>query len=91
MALHVDLRDFLDDEGKIVTLTQQAQTIFKFITKIILTVSKECSPIKNEQAAIDVDLKCNTRANSISCTGHIEVSKRLGQAKTSTPLTKNAY
>lgn len=67
MALKVDLRQFLDDEGDELELTKQAKTVFKFLTKIVSLVSENI-----EQPLIDVDLKCNTRADELSCDGGIE-------------------
>ena len=67
MALKVDLRRFLDEEGNVLELTEQAEKIFKFLTTIVLSVSKA-----NEQPIIAVDLKCNSRAESLSCDGSIE-------------------
>ena len=67
MALKVDLRTFLDEEGNVAELTEQAKTVFKFLTKIVSSVSKNI-----EQQCIDVDLKCNTRAAALSCEGSIE-------------------
>ncbi len=77
MTLKADLRSFLDDEGNELALTEQAKTVFKFLTKIVTSVSQvnyseqSFSPI-NEQPLIDVDLKCNTRADRLSCTGNIK-------------------
>ena len=67
MALKVDLRHFLDEEGKVLELTEQAKTVFKFLTKIVSSVSENI-----EQPPIDLDLKCNTRADELSCDGGIE-------------------
>ena len=67
MALTADLRDFLDEEGNVLELTEQAEKIFKFLTMIVLTVSKA-----GEQPIINVDLTCNSRADSLSCEGSIE-------------------
>lgn len=69
MALKVDLRHFLDEEGNVLELTEQAKTVFKFLTKIVLSVSENI-----EQPLIDVDLKCNTRADGLSCRGSIEAT-----------------
>ena len=55
MALKVDLRHFIDEEGIVLALTEQAKTVFKFLTKIVYSVSENI-----EQPLIDVDLKCNT-------------------------------
>jgi hypothetical protein len=69
MALKVDLRHFLDEEGGVLALTEQAKTVFKFITKIVSSVSDNI-----EQPLINVDLKCNTRADELSCEGSIEAT-----------------
>jgi len=37
MALKVDFRRFLDEEGKVLTLTKQAKTVFEFLAKIVLS------------------------------------------------------
>lgn len=67
MALKADLRNFLDDEGNVLELTEQAKPIFKFLSKIVTSVSKNI-----EQPHIDVDLGCNTRGDGLSCGGSIE-------------------
>jgi len=67
MALNADLRHFLDEEGNVEELTDQAKTIFKFLTKIVSSVSRNI-----EQPLIDVDLKCSTRGHEISCQGSID-------------------
>ncbi len=67
MALKVDLRHFLDEQGNVVELTEQAEKIFKFLTTIVLSVSEH-----SELPIIVVDLKCNSRAESLSCDGSIE-------------------
>lgn len=69
MALKADLRHFLDEEGNELELTEQAKTVFKFLTKIVSSVSQNI-----EQPLIDVDLKCNTRAHGLSCKGSIEAA-----------------
>lgn len=69
MALKVDLRQFLDDEGNELELTEQAKTVFKFLILIVSSVSENI-----EQTLIDVDLKCNTRADELSCDGGIEAT-----------------
>ena len=69
MALKADLRNFLDEEGKVLELTAQAQTVFKFLTKIVVSTSN-----KIEQPLIKVDLKCNTRADGLSCKGSIDAT-----------------
>ncbi len=67
MALKADLRHFLDEEGHVLELTDQAETIFKFLIKIVSSVSKNI-----EMPLINVDLKCTTRADELSCEGSIE-------------------
>lgn len=71
MALKVDLRHFLDEEGNVLALTEQANTVFKFLFKIVLSVSPESVYENIEQPLIYVDLKCNSRADELSCCGHI--------------------
>ncbi len=66
MALKVDFRQFLDDEGNVLALTEQAKTVFEFLIKIMSSVSENI-----EQPLIDVDLNCNTRADGLSCEGSI--------------------
>ncbi|PKI17213.1 hypothetical protein CXF71_05310 [Colwellia sp. 12G3] len=67
MTLKADFRHFLDDEGNELALTEQAKTVFKFLTKIVSSVSAHL-----EQPLIDVDLKCSTRGDGLSCEGRIE-------------------
>jgi phage host-nuclease inhibitor protein Gam len=69
MALKADLRDFFDDEGNELALTKQAKRVFKFLTKIVSSVSENI-----EQLIIDVDLRCNSRADELSCEGSIEAT-----------------
>ena len=69
MALKTDLRHFLDEEGNVLELTEQAKTVFNFLPKIVSSVSENI-----EQPLIDVDLKCNTRAEHLSCDGDIEAT-----------------
>ncbi|MBA6328302.1 hypothetical protein H4J46_10185 [Colwellia sp. MB02u-6] len=74
MVLKTDLRHFLDEEGKLLTLTEQAKTVFEFLSKIVSSIS-ECIA----QPIVDIDLvavnlKCNTRAEQINCQGDIEAS-----------------
>jgi hypothetical protein len=69
MALKVDLRIFLDEKGNVTELTEQAKMIFKFITKIVSSVSERI-----ELPLISVDLECNTRAEGLSCMGSIEAT-----------------
>ena len=67
MALKVDFRLFLDETGTVTDLTKQAKTVFEFLSKIVLSVSVDISkPITN------VDLKCNTRSNKLTCEGFID-------------------
>lgn len=72
MILKVDFNQFLDEKGEKIELTEQANTVFNFLRKIVLAVSHEsvCSNI--EQPFIDIALKCNTRGNALSCVGNIE-------------------
>ena len=67
MALKVDLRHFLDEEGNVLALTAQAKKVFEFLTKIVMSVSENI-----EKPLIDVDLKCNTRADDLTCDGDIK-------------------
>ena len=69
MTLKADLSKFLDDKGNVLNLTEQAKTVFKFLTTIVSSVSGNI-----DQPLIDVDLKCNTRADALSCEGSIEAS-----------------
>jgi hypothetical protein len=66
MVLKANLRHFLDEEGNSLDLTEQAKKVFDFITKIILVVSEDI-----EQPLINLDLKCNTRADGLCCKGDI--------------------
>ncbi len=70
MGLKADLRDFLDEEGNVLDLTDQAEVVFNFLTKIVSSVSENI-----EQPLIDIDLKCNTRAAGLSCVGSIEAGR----------------
>lgn len=72
MALKVDLRQFLDEEGNELDLTEQAKKVFKFLTQIVSSVSGNIN-----QPLIDVDLKCNTRANELSCEGDIDAKSTV--------------
>ena len=67
MALKADLRHFLDEKSNVLALTEQAKMVFKFLTKIVISVSEN-----KEQSLIDVNLKCNTRAEGLHCEGDIE-------------------
>jgi len=69
MTLKVDLRKFLDEEGKVLELTEQAKIVFQFLTKVVSSVSENI-----EQPLIYVDLNCNTRAIDLSCEGSIEAN-----------------
>jgi hypothetical protein len=69
MVLKVDLQQFLDDEGNELELTDQAKTVFQFLTKIVSSVSETI-----EQKLIYVDLKCNSRADELFCTGDIDAT-----------------
>lgn len=70
MELKADLRCFFDEEGNVLELTEQAKTVFKLLGKIVLSVSERI-----EQQFIDVDLKCNTRAEGLFCDGNIEAER----------------
>jgi hypothetical protein len=67
MALKVDLRLSLDEKGNETELTDQAQLVFKFLTKIVSSVTANI-----DQPLIEVDLKCDARAEELSCVGEIE-------------------
>ena len=67
MTLKTDLKQFIDDEGNVLDLTKQAKTVFKFISKIVLSVSDNI-----EQPWVEVGLKCATRGDGLSCEGSIE-------------------
>ena len=67
MPLKVDLRDFLNEEGEPLELTEQAKTVFNFVIHIVSAVS---STVGLDSKAID--LKCNSRSNQVLCTGSIE-------------------
>jgi hypothetical protein len=67
MVLKVDLKQFLDEEGNELALTEQAKTVFKFLTTIVISVTKNI-----EKPLVNVDLKCNTRADALSCEGEID-------------------
>lgn len=69
MALKADIEQFLDEKGNVLALTEQASRVFKFLTTIVSSVSKNI-----EQPLIEVDLKCNTRANALCCEGDIKAS-----------------
>lgn len=69
MILKVDFKQFLDEKGEVLALTEQAKTVFNFLSKIVLSVSENI-----EQPLIDVDLNCNTRGTELSCEGSIEAS-----------------
>lgn len=62
MALKVDLSCFLDEEGHMLELTEQAEMIFNFLTEIVLFVSENI-----EQPIIFLDLKCNAMLELKSC------------------------
>lgn len=69
MILKVDFKQFLDEKGDLLALTKQAKRVFKFLAKIVLSVSENI-----EQPLIEVDLDCNTRGTELSCEGSIEAS-----------------
>lgn len=66
MALTANLKHFLDEEGKVLDLTDQAYTVFKFLTEIVSSVSAH-----TEQSLIDVNLQCSRRADALACEGNI--------------------
>ena len=77
MALKANLKHFLDEEGKVLELTKQAKTVFKFLSKIVSSVTEQI-----EQPVIEVDLKCSTRAENLTCDGSIQAaSKAIGLIK----------
>lgn len=67
MTLKVDLTQFLDERGNVLELTEQAKKVFTFLTIIVSSVSANI-----EQSFVHVDLRCNTRAEGLSCEGYIE-------------------
>ena len=69
MALKANLKHFLDEDGQVLDLTEQAKTVFNFLTKVLSSVSENI-----EQPRVDVDLKCNTRGSALTCEGSIEAS-----------------
>jgi len=69
MALKANLKSFLDEKGNELELTDQAKTIFKFLTTIVSSVSENIN-----QPLIDVDLNCNSRADELSCDGCIKAT-----------------
>lgn len=69
MALKVDLKQFLDENGNELALTAQAKTVFNFISKIVLAVTEQIA-----QPLVEIDLKCATRAENLNCEGSIEAS-----------------
>lgn len=80
MILKTDLRHFLDEEGKLLALTEQAKAVFKFLSKIVSSVSERIvssvsthteQPIVNSDL-VAVNLKCNTRAEQLNCEGDIK-------------------
>jgi hypothetical protein len=76
MVLKTDLRHFLDEEGKLLALTEQAKTVFKFLSKIVSSISEHDSKLTEQPITginlVAVNLKCNTRAEEINCEGDIE-------------------
>lgn len=75
MTLKVDLRQFLNEQGQVLALTEQAKMIFKFLIKIVSSVSENI-----EQPLIDVQVKCDTRATRLMCEGEIK-AKSIGPDK----------
>jgi len=72
MALKVDLRIFLDEKGKVLTLTEQANKVFTFLSKIVLSVSGHPTTPSKTEKFIGIDLPCKSRADELYCTGSIE-------------------
>jgi len=72
MTLKVDLRQFLDEKGNLLLLTEQASTVFKFLSEIVLSVSQESGVHTIEQPFNSVNLRCSTRGFALSCLGDIE-------------------
>jgi len=72
MALKVDLRIFLDEQGNVLELTEQAQTVFNFLSKIVLSVSGKSTAQHTEPKFIDIGLTCKSRSEELSCIGGIE-------------------
>ena len=69
MILKVDFKQFLDEKGDLLVLTEQATRVFTFLSKIVLSVSENI-----EQPLIEVDLNCNSRGTELTCDGSIEAS-----------------
>jgi hypothetical protein len=69
MALKANLKHFLNEKGNVLELTDQAHTIFKFLIKIVSTVSENI-----KQPKLDIDLQCNSRADGLFCEGSIEAT-----------------
>jgi len=69
MVLKANLRQFLDENGNVLALTEQAKTVFNFLTHIVSSISGEI-----EQPLIKVDLKCSARGNDLACEGGIEAT-----------------
>jgi hypothetical protein len=69
MILKVDFKQFLDEKGDLLVLTEQATRVFTFLSKIVLSVSENI-----EQPLIEVDLNCNSRGTELSCDGSIEAT-----------------
>ena len=88
MLLKVNFNQFLDDEGDVLELTEQANTVFNFLSKIVLTVSQKLVPQNInqpnigqpdiKQQHIEVDLKCKNRGHKLSCLGNIEAGYSTG-------------
>jgi hypothetical protein len=71
MTLKADINHFLDEDGNVLALTEQAKTILQFLSKIVSATSQHI-----EQPLIHLDLKCNTRARGLSCKGNIAAKCR---------------
>ena len=69
MVLKANLRQFLDENGNVLALTEQAKTVFNFLSHIVSSVSEDI-----EKPLIEVDLKCSARGDDLSCEGGIEAT-----------------
>jgi hypothetical protein len=69
MSLEVDFSRFLSVDGNVLELTEQASTVFRFLTMIISSASQNI-----EEPIICIDLQCNTRAIGLACSGYIEAT-----------------
>ena len=69
MTLKANFSHFLDEGGKVLSLTEQASTVFTFLKKIVSAVTLDI-----EQPIIEIDLQCCTRASGLTCKGSIDAS-----------------